>query len=240
MAQASNGSTVSVGISPRLTSRNADQSLQAIINQSGVVTQSKCLRDVLSDGKSQGPSITDLPSCAQLVAYDTGFAALTTAGDVYTWGDERYGACLGREVSDESPADRPGLVTALQDLPTGPISKIAGGGYMLAALTTGNDLYLWGGHPGRATVPADVSDEPAPVVIEEQDIADVAVGEAHLVVLTTEGRVYVIGHNGNGQLGLPIESTNSWRQVETNLDQGKRAVGVAAGPRNSFIIIDEG
>lgn len=181
-----------------------------------------------------------LPRCRQVVAYDTGFAALTSTGDVYTWGDERYGACLGRECSEKtSPAERPGLVTALQDLPTGPIAKIAAGGYMLAALTTGNDLYLWGGHPGRKTVPADVSDEPAPVVIEEQDIADVAIGEAHLIALTTEGKVYVIGHNGNGQLSLPIESTDSWRQVDLHLNDGKRAVGVAAGPRNSFFIIQE-
>ena len=36
----------------------------------------------------------------QLVAYETGFAALTARGDVVTWGDERYAACLGREVTD--------------------------------------------------------------------------------------------------------------------------------------------
>lgn len=33
----------------------------------------------------------------QLVAYETGFAALSARGDVTTWGDERYCACLGRE-----------------------------------------------------------------------------------------------------------------------------------------------
>lgn len=110
---------------------------------------------------------------------------------------------------------------------------------MLAALTAGNDLYLWGGHPGRKTVPADVSDEPAPIVIEEQDIADMAIGETHLIVLTTEGIIYVIGDNGNGQLSLTIESTDSWRQIDLHLGEGGRAVGVAAGPRNSFIIIQE-
>lgn len=189
---------------------------------------------------TEGLRISDLPSCTQVVAYDTGFAALTSTGDVYTWGDERYGACLGRDVSEESPAEKPGLVAALQDLPTGPISKIAAGGYMLAALTAGNDLYMWGGHPGRKTVPTDISEEPTPVVIDEQDVADVALGEAHMIVLTTEGSVYVIGQNGNGQLGLPIESTDSWTQVDLDLGEGNGAVGVAAGPRNSFIIIQEG
>ena len=37
---------------------------------------------------------------SQLVAYAAGFAALTAGGEVLTWGDERYAACLGREVSD--------------------------------------------------------------------------------------------------------------------------------------------
>lgn len=187
-----------------------------------------------------GYTFLEVPTCTQVVAYDTGFAALTSTGSVYTWGDERYGACLGRDVSDDSPADKPGLVIALEDLPTGAISKIAGGGYMLAALTTGKDLYLWGGHPGRKTVPADVTHEPAPVVIDEQDIADMAVGESHLIVLTTEDRVFVIGGNGNGQLGLPVHSADAWCPVEPIGLRGRgRAVGVAAGPRSSFIIAKE-
>lgn len=180
---------------------------------------------------------SSLPKCRQVVAYETGFAALTTAGDVYSWGDERYAACLGREVSEDMPADQPALVTALQDLPTGPISKIAAGGYNLAAMTSGNDLYLWGGHPGRKAILTDVTDEPMPIDIEGQDIADVAVGELHLVVLTTEGDIFAVGDNTNGQLGLPHRSVESWTRVELDLQDDQRAVGVAAGPKNSFIMV---
>lgn len=222
---------------PKSNSCRTDSLFKTIIDQSGIVVQFQSLQ---KDGTTQGLHVSNLPICTQVVAYDTGFAALTAAGDVYTWGDERYGACLGRDISEASPAERPGLVNALQDLPTGPISKIAAGGYMLAALTAGNDLYLWGGHPGRKTVPADISEEPTPVVIDEQDVADVAFGEAHIIVLTTEGKVHVIGQNGNGQLGLSINLTDSWTQVDLNLSKGKRAIGVAAGPRNSFIIVQEG
>lgn len=174
------------------------------------------------------------------MAYETGFAALTHSGDVYTFGDERYSACLGRETSPASPADEPGLVTALHDLPTGPIRKIAVGGYVLAALTTGDDLYIWGGHPGRKTVPADITDEPSPVDIEENDIADVAVGETHIIALTTSGDVFVIGDNGNGQLGLPRESGESWCRVLLDLKDDRRVVGVQAGARNSFLLVHEG
>ncbi|KAK7748033.1 hypothetical protein SLS53_001285 [Cytospora paraplurivora] len=170
--------------------------------------------------------------------------------DVYTWGDERYGACLGRDFSSatsSAAADQPGMVTALRDLPTGPIRKVAAGGYVLGALTAGDDLYLWGGgggggggQPGgRKGVLADiVGDEPAPVDLDGRDIADVAIGDSHLVVLTTGGEVFVVGDNGNGQLGLhEHEYAESWARVGLGLQDGRRAVGVAAGPRNSFILV---
>lgn len=203
-----------------------------------MVRQCQSLHGFLN--QDQCEDFPKLPPCQQLVAYETGFAALTNTGDVYTLGDERYSACLGREVSPASPADEPGLLTALQDLPTGPISKIAAGGYMLAALTTGNDLYIWGGHPGRKTVPADLSDEPTPVDIEEHDIADVAIGETHIIVLTTKGDVFVVGENGNGQLGLPSKSEESWARVPLVFKDGRRVVGVHAGARNSFLLVRKG
>lgn len=207
----------------------------AVLDQSGSVRRYQSLDGFLSQDEYQ--TFPRLPPCQQLVAYETGFAALTRTGGVYTLGDERYSACLGREVSPASPADKPGLVTALQDLPTGSISKIAAGGYMLAALTTGNDLYIWGGHPGRKPVPADIDEEPTPVDIEENDIADVAVGETHIIVLTTNGDVFVIGENGNGQLGLSSKSEESWSRVSLGPKGGRRVVGVQAGPTNSFLLV---
>ncbi|KAH8778735.1 regulator of chromosome condensation 1/beta-lactamase-inhibitor protein II [Diaporthe sp. PMI_573] len=222
----------------RYTLAEASNGSVAVLDPTGSIRRYKSLDESLSHGQCQ--NFPQLPPCQQLVAYETGFAALTHSGDVYTFGDERYSACLGRETSPASPADEPGLVTALHDLPTGPIRKIAVGGYVLAALTTGDDLYIWGGHPGRKTVPADITDEPSPVDIEENDIADVAVGETHIIALTTSGDVFVIGDNGNGQLGLPRESGESWCRVLLDLKDDQRVVGVQAGARNSFLLVHEG
>lgn len=36
----------------------------------------------------------------QIVANQTGFTAVSSTGKVYTWGDGRYEACLGREITD--------------------------------------------------------------------------------------------------------------------------------------------
>ncbi|KAL8366051.1 hypothetical protein RB595_004707 [Gaeumannomyces hyphopodioides] len=181
----------------------------------------------------------------QLVAYDVGFAALSAAGSVWTWGDDRYPGCLARPVTDNQSAQTAGLVTDLEDLPTGKIKRIAAGGYLLAALTTGGDLYCWGGHPGRKAIIDDSSEDmlsgPVPIVVDEDaDVADVAVGESHLIVLTDRGGVFVIGENTNGQLGLGRDgpaSARSWTRVELPrpLAQAREIVGVAAGSRCSFI-----
>ncbi|KAK3293476.1 regulator of chromosome condensation 1/beta-lactamase-inhibitor protein II [Chaetomium fimeti] len=194
--------------------------------------------NALLSNNDQPHRFSDFPNITQLVAYEAGFAALSSTGNVWTWGDERYTACLGREPTASSPAERPGLVSDLDDLPTGPITKIAAGGYVLAALTAGNDLYCWG-HAGRSTMLDDLSDDPNPVVIDDKDILDVAVGESHMLVLTTDAEVYVVGDNTNGQLGLPgTDSTTSWTRIDlaSVLGAGETVTGVVAGPRNSFLI----
>ncbi|KAI6381074.1 hypothetical protein MCOR25_001372 [Pyricularia grisea] len=176
----------------------------------------------------------------QFVAYDVGFAVLTAAGEVWTWGDDRYPGCLGRVVSAESPASLPGRVTDLDDLPTGKIIKIAAGGYTLAAITSGFDLYCWGGHPGRKQMIEGVSPSvgPVPVVVEdESDVVDVAVGDSHAIVLTDKGDVFVTGENTNGQLGVRDSHTQSngvWIKVCLHLES-ECPTRVAAGPKTSFV-----
>ncbi len=134
----------------------------------------------------------------------------------------------------------------LTDLPTGPITKLAATAYFLAGLTAGNDLYVWG-HAGRCPLRLpggqQLTDTPTPVVLDdEQDIADVAVGDAHMLVLTCDGEVYGTGDNGRGQLGLGPEtrSVEGWVRIEVEgvLGEGERVVGVAAGGKCSFLIVE--
>lgn len=137
---------------------------------------------------------------------------------------------------NDSPAEQPGLVEELQELPTGRIRKISAAGYVILALTEGHDLYAWGGHPGRPALLEDLSADPMPIVIEESDIVDCAAGESHLIVLTSDGDVYVIGSNTNGQLGLPVDEAKSWTKVPLNLGAGHVVFGVEAGQRTSFVL----
>ncbi|KAK6845087.1 hypothetical protein PG995_015197 [Apiospora arundinis] len=182
------------------------------------------------------PSLCDV---SQLVAYETGFAALSSTGQVWTWGDERYEACLSREVSDASPAEEPGTIAELEDLPTGKVKKLAAAGYLLMALTEGNDLYAWGGHPGLPGFLDDISASPSPVVIEDHDVADCAVGQSHAVVLTLSGEVYTAGANANGQLGITTETDSPWSKVPLAPGIDGTIVSVACGPRNSFMVVQK-
>jgi alpha-tubulin suppressor-like RCC1 family protein len=143
-----------------------------------------------------------------------------------------------------SPGNIPSPVTDLDDLPTGPITKLAAGGYILAALTAGNDLYCWGQagrSPGSVTLDDNLTDAPSPVLIDDdKDVLDVAVGETHMIVLTADRAVYVLGDNANGQLGLPgVSVAKTWTCVDLDavLGKGEIVTGVAAGPKSSFLIV---
>ncbi|KAK8094549.1 regulator of chromosome condensation 1/beta-lactamase-inhibitor protein II [Apiospora hydei] len=182
---------------------------------------------------------TSMRNVSQIVAYETGFAALSTTGQVWTWGDERYEACLCRDVSDVSLAEEPGTVAELEGLPTGKVKKLAAAGYLLMALTEGNDLYAWGGRPGLPGFLDDISASPSPVVIEDHDVADCAIGQSHAVVLTMSGEVYTAGANGNGQLGITTETDSPWSRVPFSPGSDATILSVACGPRNSFMIVQK-
>ncbi len=58
------------------------------------------MRDAVAERDAE--TFSELPGIARVAAYETGFAALTSdGGHVWTWGDGRYPACLGREVTEE-------------------------------------------------------------------------------------------------------------------------------------------
>ncbi|KAF7563099.1 hypothetical protein G7046_g1038 [Stylonectria norvegica] len=180
----------------------------------------------------------------QIAAYDTGFVILYEDGSVSTLGDPRFEDCLGRDVSDSSPADEPGQVTDLNDLED-PVTKVAAGGYIGAALTEGGGLYVWGAKPPGShshQVFADISQTPNYVEVDgDKDVKDVSLGESHAIALTTDGCIYVVGKNDNGQLGLG-EDTNiaeTWAKVDFTITPGWKVVGVEAGPRSSFVTISQ-
>lgn len=160
-----------------------------------------------------------------ILGTSTGFVALTSRGDVYTWGDARFPHALGREVNSTAPAHKPSLVEELSGLST---VKIVTGGNTAAALTEGGDAFIWGmaalgsvEDDGRKDLQAllDIKEEgehiakiSLPVLHnldealhehgEDPEVVDVAIGDGHVLALDVDAQVWVCGANGHGQLGV--------------------------------------
>lgn len=141
------------------------------------------------------------------------------------------------KYNSSSPANVPGLVTDLMELPTGKITKIAAGGYLVMALTEGNDLYAWGGHPGVLAMFDGLSESPTPVDVEDNDVVAFSVGSSHACLLSKDGHLFTIGDNTNGQLGLPGEKRlHSWTKIPHVLSPRKTITSVICGLRNTLFV----
>lgn len=180
----------------------------------------------------------------QLLANTGTFVLLMKGGEVYTWGDARYGS-LGRPISGGTaqPADIPGAVEAVGGLRIG---MVAVGGWMCAALSEDGALYLWGtpspgskvkinalsaedgGDVALVEIPNSISGEPL-------DVLDVAVGDDHIAVVAEGNRLFVVGENANGQLGVKdAERLADWHEI-VQPDQVK---SVWCGPLSTFALVD--
>ncbi|ENH74053.1 hypothetical protein NW756_008949 [Fusarium oxysporum] len=182
-------------------------------------------------------------SVRQITAYDAGFIIFLEDETVLSCGDPRFRDCLGREVDESCPANEPGIIQDLGDLGE-PIKKIAAAGYTAAALTESGGLYLWGmaapGSQSQHNVFQDISELPNYFEVDgDKDVQDIGIGESHAIALTTDGCIYVIGNNTNGQIGLGKDAqdpVSSWSKVDFTPPEGWAIVAVEAGPRSSFIV----
>lgn len=141
---------------------------------------------------------------------------------------------LAHANPEARPASMPGLVEDLADLPD-KIVKISSGGYATAALTSANDVYFWGrpGYPEGLLTGC-----PTPLDLDGQDILDVALGFNHMMVLTTEHKLFVVGDGGSGQLGEDTESFGDWKEISLPLKDCNRISKIHAGYKVSFALVE--
>ncbi|EKD17041.1 putative Serine/threonine-protein kinase Nek9 [Drepanopeziza brunnea f. sp. 'multigermtubi' MB_m1] len=172
-----------------------------------------------------------------IVANQTTFTALAKSGRIYTWGDARYPNCLGRDIG-ENPAGEPSIVEDLAEVAASGIKKISSGGYVTAALTRDNDVYVWGGRAGQKPLIDGLEGSPTPIDLDGEDFLDIAVGMNHMLVLTTGRKLLVVGLGENGQLGLDVKEVENWTKVDLALKEGQQIVSIHAGYKNSFLLVD--
>ena len=193
-----------------------------------------------------------LPSSpTQLLSAEASFTALLSSTTmVYTWGDARHNH-LGRALTPVTPSGTPHVVDFLGGIP---IRKILTGGWISGALSTSNDLYLWGGRPGEdqriAALPdlvhhRDGANEEMVKLVDvdgqERDVLDAGIGAGHVIALTDDGRVWAAGRNQNGQLGVvgrgKKDFNERWVEVELCLEEKAMVERIDCGPWSSFLLI---
>jgi hypothetical protein len=180
----------------------------------------------------------------QLLANGANFILLMEDGEVYTWGDPRF-RTLARPIAgpDAVTADKPGVVEALGGLKIASIQCGPGVGWLASALSEDGALYLWGtptpgedgvidclneGGPGEVAL-VEISSE---TDAEPVDIVSAGVGRNHVAVVTEAGHLFVVGDNGNGQLGLGKDQ--SFVEDWTRVPSLNGLQSVMAGPKATF------
>lgn len=172
-------------------------------------------------------------------------AALTSTRDVYVWGSA-------------DPASSPQIIPDLSGMHLTSYTSCCIGHRFTSMHALHTNLHLT----------LNISGDPTPLIIpdpedpsREFDFSDIGIGSKHLIVLTTDQRIFVTGHNANGQLGLDEEQAKDmdflpkWKEVRIPSshsgsvafkDDGenavprentREAVGVAAGVNASFVIM---
>ncbi|MBQ8194743.1 MAG: Ig-like domain-containing protein [Oscillospiraceae bacterium] len=132
-----------------------------------------------------------------------GFAIALINGSVYGWGKNVSGRLcdLGKTITE------PTLLT--DDLAH--IKDIAVGDNHVLALTTGGELYGWGGN-GSSQLGTEIDGifTDVPVVIEMKSnksdevfhVSDISAAGNHSIAVDVDNRVWVWGSNSSGQLGV--------------------------------------
>ena len=130
------------------------------------------------------PVQVDLPTVVKVDHGEFHTIALTDQGDVYAWGQE-----LNRQAPFN--VSRPRKIT--MDQLDQSVVDIACGGYLTAIVTQSGHLYHCGelaGSPQLVLVPID------------GHVVAVSCGHSHIMALTRDGRLFGLGDNQSGQLGL--------------------------------------
>lgn len=122
-------------------------------------------------------------------------AALSSKGEVFTWG----GRCDYGEFGHYNSGDVPAKVEFLNGIK---IVKVACGYYRTAAISAEGKLYVWGLVGEKAA--------PAPFHLVQEDfqdevVVDVVIGNAQLIALTSSGSLYTWGEWGHGHNEIHYE-----------------------------------
>ncbi|KAH3763015.1 E3 ubiquitin-protein ligase HERC2 [Pelomyxa schiedti] len=130
--------------------------------------------------------------------------AVTSKGDVYTWGWNCSGQLGHGNLTDQyKPLSVKGLAMA-KLIDNQHFVQVAAGNDHTVALAASGAVYAWGGGQdgqlGSGTTDSETT--PVPILaLHSMNIVKISCGSGHTMCLTDLGRVYAWGRGSNGRLG---------------------------------------
>ncbi len=175
--------------------------------------------------------------------------ALLDDGSVWSWGSNQYGQLgLGGVGGNGFTPQR---VVSPPAWTGRKVAQVAAGPYHNGVVLDDGTVWTWGSNLGMQLgigVGGGVYPTPQPVtigggVMQVRPVIRLAAGHDHNLALRDDGRVFVWGLNGSGQLGTgsvggfmltpaPLSTPIGWA--------GRTVVGVAAGAAHSLAVLDDG
>ncbi len=175
-------------------------------------------------------------------------AIITTNNRLFIWGDNTYGQ-IGNEsfIDSYEPID----ITSYFELTNDEfIEKFSLGPVHSSALTSNNNLYMWGYNSDGLLGDQSTENINKPTNIMEyivlgknEIITDVAIGGSHSTFLTSENNFYIWGMNLYGELGNDSTDSINSPTFSTDvipLDNNDTIKFSSLGIRNSFIVTTQG
>jgi alpha-tubulin suppressor-like RCC1 family protein len=196
----------------------------------------------LGDGKtttrSDVPVRVRLPAGTRVTAIAAGCSqslALTSTGQVLTWGDDAYGELGdGKTTQSDVPVE--------VKLPAGTkVTAISGGGHHGLVLTSTGRVLVWGDNATGQL--GDGSTTPSDVPVEVKlpagtKVIAISGGAHHSLALTSTGQVLAWGENG-GQLG-DGNTVQSDVPVAVKVPAGTKATAISGGGHHSLALTSTG
>ena len=170
----------------------------------------------------------------QLSACGFHTGCLTDQGEVYTWGEGKFGR-LGHNA--ERNCAFPRLVEGLMGARP---RQIACGGFHTAVITDDGKIYTFGGGEHGQLGHGDKVNKLKPTLVQSLEntfISQITCGWSHSVALTKNGKVYTWGNGDHGKLGHGSGRKVSTPQLVKKL-KDHRVVRVASYNEHTAALIE--
>ncbi|CAI5437491.1 unnamed protein product [Caenorhabditis angaria] len=171
--------------------------------------------------------VKTLNEVIQIAAGSDHSIALTESGRVFVWGEQADGRCIHEPI-------------LVEELSAIPIVRVVAGSRHCIAISASGSVYSWGQNDHGQLGFDDPRPRTRAFHIEQMDgfgVVEAACGDAHTVLLTTNGRLFSFGSDSLGQCGFERKTEKRTSPTAISDLIGSHVTRVAAGRCHTLAIV---